>query len=141
VLAVGQVGYHISFRSRTHGPISSGMIHRHVRDYEKDVARELAEQAEGTWLFKLDMRLRHKTPYYTTQIDKRPIAWNRWKVHDNGVIYGHWLEGTGSRNAPNSIFPGYWSLRDTKAELGVGYRRREVAEEVLEKHQARGRLI
>lgn len=138
---MGQVGYHISFRSRASGPIQSGAIHRHVRDYEKDVAEELAEEAMQEWLENLDSRLRQQTPYYTTQIEKRRIAWNRWKIHDNGVVYGHWLEGTGSKNAPVTIFPGYWSLRDVKAEFGRGPRRRAIAEEVLETHQARGRLI
>lgn len=138
---MGQVGYHISFRSRASGPIQSGAIHRHVRDYEKDVAEELAEEALQSWLERLDSRLRHQTPYYTTQVEKRRIAWNSWKVHDNGVVYGHWLEGTGSRNAPVTIFPGYWSMRDTKAEWGHGPQRRMVAEQILDMHQARGRLI
>lgn len=138
---MAQVGYHISFRSRAQGPIQSGAIHRHVRDYEKDVAEELADVARDKWDFKLEMRLRNETPYYRTRIDKRQVAWNRWKIHDNGVIYGHWLEGTGSRNAPATIFPGYWSRRDTKDEMGRGYIRREIAEEILVQHQARGRLI
>lgn len=138
---MAQVGYHISFRSRASGPIQSGAIHRHVRDYEKDVAEELAEEALAAWELKLDTRLRHQTPYYRTQTTKRRVAWNAWKIHDNGVVYGHWLEGTGSRNAPATIFPGYWSMRDTKADFGRGTLRRDIAEEVLAQHQARGRLI
>lgn len=136
---MASVGYHISFRSRAQGPISSGRIHKHVRDYEKDVARELSEEAEDTWLNLLDVRLRHQRPYYTTQIATRKVAWNRYKIHDSGVIYGHWLEGTGSRNAPVTVFPGYWSMRDTKAEMKI--KRRPIAEEILVQHQARGRLI
>ena len=101
------VSYHISFRSRTQGARSSrAAIHKHVRDYEKDVAEELGEEAERTWLDFLNMRLRRQTPYYTTRIETRKIAWNRYKIHDNGVIYGHWLEGTGSRNAPCHGLPG-----------------------------------
>ena len=133
------VSYHISFRSRIKGPIESGAIHKHVRDYEKDVAEELGEEAERTWLDFLNMRLRRQTPYYTTRIETRKIAWNRYKIHDNGVIYGHWLEGTGSRNAPVTVFPGYWSMRDTKADMKV--QRVPIAERILEQHQARGRLI
>jgi hypothetical protein len=136
---MASVSYHISFRGRAQGPISSGAIHKHVRDYQVDVARELAEEAEGEWLFKLDMRLRHQRPYYTTQIATKKIAFNRYQIHDNGVIYGHWLEGTGSRNSPVTRFPGYWSMRDTK--LTMKAKRKGIAEEVLEQHQARGRLI
>lgn len=138
---MGSISYHISFRSRAQGPISSGRIHKHVRDYEKDVAEELAEEALAAWEFKLDTRLRHQRPYYRTQTTKRKIAWNKWKIHDNGVVYGHWLEGTGSKNSPVTRFPGYWSMRDTKADFGRGNLRAEIAEEVLVRHQARGRLI
>lgn len=136
---MASVSYHISFRSRASGPIKSGQIHRHVRDYEKDVAEELGEEAEGTWLNFLDSRIRHQTPYYTTRIATKRIAWNKYKVHDNGIVYGHWLEGTGSKNAPVTIFPGYWSMRDTKADMKV--KRKPIAEEILARHQARGRLI
>lgn len=136
---MASVAYHMSFRSRVSGPISSGRIHGHVRDYEKDVARELSEEAEDTWLNLLDSRLRHQRPYYTTQITTRQIAWNRYKLHDSGVVYGHWLEGTGSRNSPVTRFPGYWSMRDTKAIMKG--KRSAIAEEILVQHQARGRLI
>lgn len=138
---MAQLGYHLSFRSRSSGPIGSGAIHRHVRDYEKDVAEELAEDARFSWTNKLNLRLRKQTPFYVLHIEKRQIAWNRWKIDDSGIVYGHWLEGTGSRNAPVTIFPGYYSLRDTKAEYGRGPRRRIVAERILSQHQARGRLI
>jgi hypothetical protein len=136
---VASVAYHISFRQRVSGPISSGRIHKHVRDYEKDVARELAEEAEDTWLNLLDARLRHQRPYYTTRIATRQVSWNRYKIHDSGVVYGHWLEGTGSRNSPVTRFPGYWSMRDTK--LIMKEKRAAIAEEILVQHQARGRLI
>ena len=135
---MAQVGYHISFRGEARGPIESGAIHRHVRDYQKDVARELAAESEDTWLDLLDSRLRHQRPYYTTRIAKKRLAFNRWKVHDNGVIYGHWLEGTGSRNAPVTIVPGYWSMRDTKAVMKG--KRSGIAERILAEHQSRGRL-
>lgn len=136
---MGSVSYHISFRGRAQGPISSGAIFKHVRDYQMDVAEELAEDAETMWLLHLDSRLREQRPYYTTRIDRKRLAFNRWKVHDNGVIYGHWLEGTGSKNSPVTRFPGYWSMRDTKKNMKAG--RSAVAERVLQAHQARGRLI
>jgi len=33
-----------------------------------------------------------------------------WKISDNGVIYGPWLEGVGSRNA-TTRFKGYANYR------------------------------
>ena len=55
----------------------------------------------------------------------RPVYWN--KVHakpradyhvvtDGGVIYGAWLEGTGSRNE-TTRFKGYWSFRTATQSL------------------------
>lgn len=136
---MGSVSYHISFRGRAQGPISSGAIFKHVRDYQADVAKELADEAEETWLSTLNSRLRHQRPYYTTRIATKRLAFNRYMLHDNGVIYGHWLEGTGSKNSPVTRFPGYWSMRDTKADMRAG--RSFIAEEVLREHQSRGRLI
>lgn len=133
------VGFEMRFNSRLSGPISSGEIHRHVDDYEADVAEALAKEAEDTWLYALNSRLRHQTPYYTTKISKRRLAHNRWKVHDSGVVYGHWLEGTGSRNAPVTIFPGYHSLEDT--ENAMQAQRGGIARRILRRHRARGRLI
>lgn len=129
----------VRFSSRLRGPISSGAIHRHVDEYEADVARELAEETEDTWLYTLNSRLRHQTPFYTTRIDKRQIGHNRWKVHDNGVVYGHWLEGTGSRNSPVTVFPGYHSLEHTEAVMRG--RRGNIGRRILRQHRARGRLI
>lgn len=138
---MGSVSYHISFRGRVQGPISSGAIHKHVHDYQADVAKELADEAEQLWLDLLNSRLRHQRPYYTTRIATKRLAFNRYQIHDNGVVYGHWLEGTGSRNSPVTRFPGYWSMRDTKHDMGQGLTRNYIAERVLEQHQARGRLI
>ncbi len=33
------------------------------------------------------------------------------EIRDNNAVYGPWLEGTGSRNAPTTRFPGYHSFR------------------------------
>jgi len=38
------------------------------------------------------------------------------KIHDSGVVYGPWLEGTSSRNL-STRFPGYSSFRRTKDYL------------------------
>lgn len=132
------VGFELRFNSRLRGPISSGQIYQHVDEYESDVARELAEETEDTWLSRLHGSLRHQTPHYTTQISKRQIAHNRWKVHDNGVVYGHWLEGTGSRNSPVTRFPGYHALEFTEGAMQA--RRSNIARKILRQHRARGRL-
>jgi hypothetical protein len=53
--------------------------------------------------------LRTQTPYYRLQVRTDPIA-DGWRVHDSGVVYGPWLEGTSSRNA-TTRFKGYSTWR------------------------------
>lgn len=56
------------------------------------------------------------TPYYWTQVH----AEARGSVHvvtDGGIVYGPWLEGTGSRNAPVTRFKGYRAARLTAQSL------------------------
>lgn len=136
---MGSVSWEINFHSRLKGPISSGEIHDHVRDYEEDVTKALADEAKDTWLENLNSSLRHQRPYYTTQIHKKRLARNWYEIHDSGVIYGHWLEGTGSKNAPVTIFPGYWANKRAKGEMQA--KRGNIARRILRRHRARGRLI
>lgn len=63
----------------------------------------------------LDTSIRHPTPYYETQITSERQG-DTQIVHDRGVIYGPWLEGTGSRNA-TTRFKGYASFRRAAQQL------------------------
>lgn len=130
------MSFEIRFNSRIRGPISDGSIHRHVRDYEMDVAKAIAEEAEDVWLRNLHSSIRVQTPYYTTQIDKRRLAWNRWEIHDNGVIYGAWLES--GAYTPRRRFEGYGS--QARAESEVNRKRGGISRRILRRHRARGRL-
>lgn len=53
--------------------------------------------------------LRTQTPYYRIQVRADPFG-QGWRIHDNGVVYGPWLEGTSRRNA-RSRFKGYATFR------------------------------
>jgi hypothetical protein len=56
------------------------------------------------------------TPYYWTKV--HPEARGDVNVvTDGGIVYGPWLEGTGSRNSPVTRFPGYRSARLTAQGL------------------------
>lgn len=59
--------------------------------------------------FNLDGSIKHPTPYYETQITVQYFP-NYDLVHDRGIIYGPWLEGTSRRNA-TTRFKGYHSFR------------------------------
>ncbi len=65
----------------------------------------------------MDVYFRNPTPYYETQ-----VRWDRAGaarvIHDNRVIYGPWLDGSGSRNA-TTRFKGYPHWRRTRQYLEV----------------------
>jgi len=130
--------YEIKFKGRVHGPISSGRMSRDVEDYSHDVAKAIADEAEKVWVRNLKGSIRHPTPYYWTQIRTREISSTKYEVHDGGIVYGHWLEGTGSRNSPVTRFPGYWSLRRMDEEMKR--RRGTIAKRILREYRASGRL-
>lgn len=131
--------FEVSFRGRVRGPISDGRMQRWAEQYSEDVASAIADSSKDVWLHNLDSRLRHQTPYYTTRIRKRELSPTRYEIHDSGVVYGHWLEGTGSRNAPVTRFPGYWSLRDAKADMKT--KRGNIARRILRRYRSQGKLI
>lgn len=131
--------WEITFKSRVSGPISSGQMIRDAAMYSHDVAEELAEKATDTWVNNLQGSIRVPTPYYWTRVDHREITPTLYEVHDHDIVYGPWLEGTGSRNSPNSIFPGYWS--QARAKETVKRKRGGIARRILRGYRSRGKLI
>ncbi len=78
----------------------------------------------------LNAMIRRPTPYYETQIVTERQG-NDLVVHDSGVIYGPWLEGTGSRNAPETSFAGYGAFG--KAEASVTARLGSIIDPIMRK--------
>lgn len=136
---MSRISWEINFRSRVQGPISSGRMARDAEAYSHDVASAIADSAKDTWVNNLQGSIRHPTPYYWTTIHKREITATRYSVEDRGTVYNHWLEGTGSRNSPVTVFPGYWSKR--RAEEEVKAKRRNIARRILRRYRSSGRLI
>lgn len=133
------VGFQINFTSRIRGPISSGAIHRHVRDYESDVAKAIADEGLDMVKDHLNSTLRHQTPHLMTGVGNKRLAWNRWQLHSHrNIPYDHWIEGTGSRNYPVTSFPGYHNFAITEERLKA--KRSNIARKILRRHRARGRL-
>lgn len=95
--------------SRARGMLLDGRAAGHVRramdNIEKQVAHYAADQVDR----RLNQVLRTQTPYYRTRIQVVRYGGD-WAVDDSGVIYGPWLEGTGSRNR-TTRFKGYWTFR------------------------------
>lgn len=82
---------------------------------EDEALDRIGGQALADVHLNLDTSLRNPTPYYETQITSERSGDDQL-VHDRGIIYGPWLEGTGSRNA-TTRFKGYASFRRAAQQL------------------------
>ena len=93
-----------------HGPIFDGRAGAAARDFCDDWEREYAERTEDAVHNRLHQVLRHPTGNYERHIQTRKEG-DGYTVDDSRIIYGPWLEGTGSRNAPKTRFKGYATFR------------------------------
>lgn len=92
------------------GPVFDARGSAIMSDLAEECADAVAEQGFRDIHFTLARVLRHPTGFYQSQIRDRSFG-STHVLYDNRVIYGHWLEGTGSRNAPVTRFAGYFTFR------------------------------
>ncbi|MFH9248234.1 hypothetical protein ACH4LK_22735 [Streptomyces lydicus] len=114
------------------GPLFDGRAERAIQDAASDARDDVAEFAEEHVLTLMGGYFRHPTGYYESHIMTSRVSADVSLVHDQGVVYGPWLEGVGSRNAPVTRFKGYSHWRQTK-EL-VQARGPEIAERAVQRH-------
>lgn len=93
-----------------HGPIFDGRAVVALKEYEKQVDQELSEELKRAWLDRLNSSIRVNRGVYISRIRVQTRSELVRDVSDGGVVYGPWLEGTGSRNR-TTRFKGYRSLR------------------------------
>jgi hypothetical protein len=98
------------------GPIFDGRAQAALVDLQREIATDVAAQGYSNVMANLNASIKHPTPYYETQITVDDIP-NGRRIHDRRVVYGPWLEGVGSRNAPVTRFRGYFSFRRAAAKL------------------------
>ncbi len=99
-----------------HGPFFSGPAFEAVmKDVCDQVQDDVASAALERVQFYLNAQIKHPTPYYETQIIKE-TANRQTVVHDRGIVYGPWLEGTSSRNT-RTRFKGYASFRKAASDV------------------------
>jgi hypothetical protein len=99
-------GEHVSIT----GPLFDGRARSAIRDLQADLTWAVAAEAEAEVGQLLDASIVNPTPYYETQITRQRVSDEQATVHDRGIVYGPWLEGTGSRNQ-TTRFKGYASFR------------------------------
>lgn len=98
------------------GPVFDGRAEKAVADALDESTKRVATLGASMVRSRLQRVLKTQTPFYRLKVTTRPDP-PGWKVTDQGVIYGHWLEGTGSRNAPVTRFKGYHSFRIVTSDL------------------------
>lgn len=110
------------------GPLFDGRARAAMDRYVDAALDHVAETGVNMVRERLDQVIRVNTGRYVSSIrtDNRDTS---REINDGGVIYGPWLEGTGSRNYPKTRFPGYHTFRDTTQKLDE--KAGELAQEVL----------
>lgn len=103
---------------------ADGIIDRMCRDIEQAVADEGEQMVRA----ELPRVLQNPTGRYQSGITTEP-AGAGIDVTDGGIIYGPWLEGVGSRNAPTTRFAGYSTFRRTAQALDA--RAERIAEPIV----------
>lgn len=129
-------GFDVRVNANASGPWASGRAGRALHDYSDNVEYQVARKGEQMVNARLRQVLRHPTGYYQSKISVDRTSGGRYKVHDGGVIYGPWLEGTGSRNYPVTRFRGYSTFRRTKGLLDR--QAPQIARELLARYRSRG---
>lgn len=115
----------------TTGPFFSGRTEAALPRICQEIQDQVAAQANADVHMWMNHFFRHPTPYYETQVTVQRMG-ETTVVHDRGIIYGPWLDGSGSRNQ-TTRFKGYahWRLATQGAEQRVP----QLADAVLRQHE------
>ena len=105
----------LSVNSHTGGPLFDGRANRAIQDATDVIERKTATFGAAMIRARMDRTFKRQTPYYRLQNEAR-VDPPGWKISDNGVIYGPWLEGVGSRNR-TTRFKGYFIYRRSVQEI------------------------
>ena len=98
------------------GPIFDGRAEAAARDFCDDWEREYAQQVEDAVRTTGQGMFKHSTGNWSRHI-QAVASGDGQEVNDSNLIYGPWLEGTGSRNAPKTRFRGYSIFRKTAQRM------------------------
>jgi hypothetical protein len=99
------------------GPLFDGRAEVIIDRASRDMEHHLASVGADYVRAELERVLRRETPYYRLQITTTEYP-GRTVINDGGVVYGPWLEGTGSRNK-TTRFKGYSTFRRMTYKLNA----------------------
>lgn len=101
---------------RFEGPLFDGRAQAAMPLIADAVAEGLGKEGKRRVLVGLDGTLRRPTGFYRSRVALYGPVGGQARVHDSMVIYGPWLEGTGSRNR-TTRFKGYRNFRNATQTL------------------------
>jgi hypothetical protein len=114
------------------GPLFDGRAQRAVARASVEAREDIAAFAEDHALMLMGAAFKHPTGYYESQVRTTNVSADTDRVWDDGVVYGPWLEGVGSRNFPVTRFRGYSHWRRTKDLTKT--RAPHIAEQTIARH-------
>lgn len=126
--------YAVTVDVDTRGPVFDGRLAAAIRRGASEAVWEIAKTGRGQLGVQFIKVFKNPTGYYESQTEAERVSDELAVIHDNDVIYGPWLEGTGSRNYPVTRFRGYWSYQIVTQQLNkvAG----PIAERVITRHIA-----
>lgn len=98
-----------------HGPLFDGRAQMAADDACEESERTVAMEGSAMVRARQGVTFKVQTPYYRVRTQSRK-ARGGYIISGPNVPYGHWLEGTGSRNA-TTRFKGYFIFRTMAAVL------------------------
>jgi hypothetical protein len=119
---------------RYRGPLFDGRAEKVTAEATRDIEKTVATLGASMVRTELQHVLKTQTPYYRLRVTAQPTN-PHWKIWDQRVIYGNWLEGTGSRNYPKTRFRGYATFR--RITQVINARAKDMANGVLAKYMGR----
>lgn len=109
------------------GPMFDGRASKAAEDLVNGIEREVAEFGADMVRAQLDRVLKRPTGRYRRSIHVQS-EFGAEVVTDGGIVYGPWLEGTGSRNR-TTRFKGYSTYR--RVAQYVDERSEEIAQALV----------
>lgn len=101
--------------TKTHGPLFDLRANAAARDWVDASKKDVAQLAVNTLHDVATRRFKVNTGHYESMIQTQNMSYNDVRIHDDGIIYGPWLEGTSKRNT-STRFKGYHLWRRARLE-------------------------
>lgn len=103
--------------TRITGPVFDGRAAAAVEAYTRSVEDAVAARGKTLVLQRFGQVFQHPTGRYEATIHTDRVADGARVTDDGRTVYGPWLEGSGSRNYPRTVFRGYRTFRVVRQRL------------------------